>query len=229
MAGSFSGRTIAFEAVCGGSIPSPAATMPFFQDIPDFDVDEFIRWLGPRLVKTSGQDYAIAMHKEDPTDCSDRTEFFDWHSDGLYLPQPPRFVLLHCLDPGGGEVVTELASVDKVLNSLPLFGLRTLRRLRSHYIGHGGCFDHPILAGDNMLLASRGYISPLPGLSLDDIPSTRDIGEALAELYEELDAAAVPYEWAKGRTLIFEQRKFMHRRESRVIDRDRKLIRMWFS
>jgi alpha-ketoglutarate-dependent taurine dioxygenase len=80
------------------------------QDVPDFDVEELVRLLGPRIVQTSGQNYAIARHKEDPTDHSNRTTFFDWHCDGLYLPKPPRFALLHCLNPGNGQAKTELAN-----------------------------------------------------------------------------------------------------------------------
>src|SRR6266700_7432219 len=69
----------------------------FYQDVPDFDIEELVRLLGPRIVQTSGENYAIAMHKEDPTDHSNRTTFFDWHCDGLYLLKPPRSALLHCL------------------------------------------------------------------------------------------------------------------------------------
>lgn len=197
--------------------------------IPDFDVEEFVRLLGPRIVQTSGKNYAFAMHKEDPTDCSDRTEYFDWHSDGLYHVTPPRFVLLHCLDPGGGHVNTELADVGVVLSAIAPESLSTLSKLHSHYIGHGGRFSHPILTlCGGMLLASRGHVTA-PDLYLEDQPSIRDICDALADLYQHLDADAVPYRWKKGDTLIFDQRKFMHRRNSTVIDRDRKLIRMWFN
>ena len=198
------------------------------RDVPDFDVDEFARLLGPRIVQTSGKNYAFAMHKEDPTDCSDRTEYFDWHSDGLYHATPPRFVLLHCLDPGHGQVNTELADVKVVLAAMSPNSLRTLSKLHSHYVGHGGRFSHPILTGGGMLLASRGHVTA-PDLYLDQTPSIREIVEALTGLYQRLDDDAVPYKWEKGGTLIFDQRKFMHRRNSAVIDRDRKLIRMWFN
>src|SRR6267378_2173432 len=112
--------------------------------IPDFDVEEFVRLLGPRIVETSGKNYAFAMHKEDPTDCSDRTEYFDWHSDGLYHVTPPRFVLLHCLNPGSGTCQTDFVSVAEVLNWMQPEAIETLRKLRSWYIGHGGRFSHPI-------------------------------------------------------------------------------------
>jgi alpha-ketoglutarate-dependent taurine dioxygenase len=201
----------------------------FYQDVPDFDVEELVRLLGPRIVQTSGENYAIAMHKEDPTDHSNRTTFFDWHSDGLYLPKPPRFALLHCLNPGNGQAKTELANTNQVLTKLSPSSLRTLSKLRSHYIGDGGSFDHPILTSDGMLLASRGYVSPLLDLPFEDQPSIRDISETFSELYRHLDDSAVPYEWNTGGTLIFDQYQYMHRRNSAIIDRDRKLIRMWFT
>ncbi len=201
----------------------------FYQDVPDFDVEELVRLLGPRIVQTSGKNYSIATHKEDPNDHSNRTTFFDWHCDGLYLATPPRFALLHCLDPGNGQAKTELANTNQVLTKLSPSNLRTLSKLRSHYIGHGGSFDHPILTSDGMLLASRGYVSPLPDLPFEDQPSIRDLNEALSELYHHLDDSAVPYEWNMGGTLIFDQYQYMHRRNSGIIDRDRKLIRMWFT
>jgi alpha-ketoglutarate-dependent taurine dioxygenase len=203
--------------------------MPFYQNIHDFDVEEFVRLLGPRLVQTSGKNYAIAAHKEDPTDYSNRTNFFDWHCDGLYLQKPPRFALLHCLNPGNGQARTELAETSQVLSKLRPSSLRTLGKLRSHYIGHGGSFDHPILTSGGMLLASRGYVSPLPDLPFEDHPSIREINETLSELYDHLDDNAVPYQWNIGGTLIFDQYQYMHRRNSAIIDRDRKLIRLWFT
>jgi alpha-ketoglutarate-dependent taurine dioxygenase len=195
----------------------------------EFDIDEMVRLLGSRLVQTSGRDYAVAMHRDDPTDCSDRTEYFDWHSDGLYHARPPRYVLLHCLDPGDGKVNTEFAEMDYVLWMLRPSSYRTLLKLRSHYVGHGGTFDHPVIAIGGALLASRGYVSPLPGLSLEEIPSVRDIGVALSDLYDHLEGCAMPHEWRAGGTLIFDQYRYLHRRKSAVIDRERKLLRLWFN
>jgi alpha-ketoglutarate-dependent taurine dioxygenase len=217
-----SGTEELFEIIHSGALL-------FYRDVPDFDVEEFVLLLGPRIVQTSGKNYAIAMHKEDPTDYSNRTTFFDWHCDGLYLPKPPRFALLHCLHPGNGQAKTELANTNEVLTRLSPGSFRTLSKLRSHYIGHGGSFDHPILTSDGMLLASRGYVSPLLDLPFEDHPSIRDINEALSELYDHLDDSAVPYEWNMGGTLVFDQYQYMHRRKSETIDRDRKLIRMWFT
>ena len=201
----------------------------FYWNILDFDVEELVQLLGPRIIQTSGKNYAIAMHREDPTDCSDRTEYFDWHSDGLYHPTPPKFVLLHCLNSGNGQIHTDLADVQNVLAKLSPDRLQTLSRLCSHYIGHGGNFDHRILLNNKILLASRGYVSPLTYLPLEEQPSIRDIGEALSELYLYLDCSAVSYKWRAGDTLIFNQYQYLHRRNSAVIDRDRKLIRMWFT
>ncbi len=199
-----------------------------YRDIPGLDIDELARLLGPRLVQTSGKNYAFATHKEDPSDCSDRTEYFDWHSDGLYHARPPRFVFLHCIDPGAGQCKTELANVSKVLSLLNPSSLNTLLKLRSHYIGHGDSFDHPVLRTDGMLLASRGHVSALSDLPLAEVPTIRDTAAAWSDLYRHLDENAVSFVWLAGGTLIFDQRKYMHRRNSAVIDRARKLIRMWF-
>jgi alpha-ketoglutarate-dependent taurine dioxygenase len=200
-----------------------------YQNLLDFDVDELVRLLGPRIVQTSGQNYAIARHKEDPTDHSNRTTFFDWHCDGLYLTDPPKFAMLHCIDPGCGKARTEFAKTSDVLSQLDPTSLRTLGKLRSHYIGHGGIYNHPILSGGGMLLASRGYVSPLADLPFEDHPSIRDISNAISDLYDRLEENVFSHEWRKGDTLIFDQYQYMHRRQSEVIDRERKLIRMWFT
>lgn len=193
------------------------------------DPDELARLLGDRIVQTSGKNYAIAMHRDDPTDCSDRTEYFDWHSDGFYHARPPRFVLLHCLHPGNGHCNTEFANVETLLDSISEDSLYTLRSLRSHYIGHGGCFVHPISIGREMLLASRGYVSPLPDLPLENTPSIRDITSAFSDLYQRLGQIAYSSKWQKGDTFVFDQYKTLHRRTSRGVDKDRKLIRMWWT
>ncbi len=206
-----------------------AGSLHLYRNIPDFNPDQWVEWLGPRIVQTSGQNYAIAMHKDDPTDCSDRTEYFDWHSDGLYHPKPPRFVLLHCLNPGAGLVNTELAAVSLVLDQISEDSLNTLYKSRSNYIGHGGCFNHPIIKDGGILLASRGYISPPPDLYLEGQPTIRDTADAMSELYCLLDDNAIAYEWSAGDTLVFDQYRYLHRRNSQIIDKDRKLVRMWFN
>ena len=202
-----------------------------FRNIPDFDIEELIQLLGPRIVQTSGKDYAIAMHKENPSDYSDRTEYFDWHSDGLYhvVRKPPQFVLLHCLNKGTQDIKTELTDTATILNKLSFQNIQILGKLQSIYIGHNGSFTHPILNTLGMLLASRGYISPLSEISIESQPSIRNITETLTELYYLLDMHAVPYIWNIGDTLIFDQYRYMHRRNSASIDRNRKLIRMWFN
>src|SRR6266850_6625905 len=89
-----------------------------YQNIPDFDADQVAALLGPRLMASRGQPYAIAQHRDDPSDCSERTEYFDWHSDGLYVMRPPHYVILHCLDPGAGLISTDLANVKEVLSKI---------------------------------------------------------------------------------------------------------------
>ena len=200
-----------------------------YQNVSDFDAGRVAAWLGPRLVQTSGHDYAVAQHKDDPSDCSDRTEYFDWHSDGLYYPQPPKYVLLHCLDAGHGLIKTELVNIHEIILRLHPSNQYVLGKLQSRYIGHGGSFVHPIISLKGMLLASRGVIETLPGLSLHEQPSIREITEVMANLYELFDTLAVPYNWSSGDTLIFNQYQYLHRRNSNTIDKDRKLIRMWFT
>lgn len=206
-----------------------ANTAVAYRNTPDFAIDKVVKWLGRRIVQTSGQDYAIAQHKDDPTDCSDRTEYFDWHSDGLYFPVPPKYVLLHCLDAGHGAAKTELANIHEILLRLHPSSQYVLGKLQSRYVGHGGSYVHPIISLKGMLLASRGVIETLPGLSLNEQPSIREITEVMANLYELLDTMAMPYDWSMGDTLIFNQYQYLHRRNSNVIDKDRKLIRLWFN
>ncbi len=200
-----------------------------FSNIPDFDADSLAHWLGRRIVPTSGLPYAIAQHRDDPSNFSDRTEYFDWHSDGLYKIHPPRYVLLHCCDAGVESIPTEVVSIKACLDKISEDSLYTLGKLCSYYIGHNGNFIHPILSLKGMLLASRGFIIPLSGLSLLEQPSIRDISATLTEVYQLLDANAVPYHWKTGDTLVFDQYQYLHRRNSSVIDKQRKLIRMWFT
>jgi len=194
-----------------------------FDNTLDFDPDYFVKLLGDRIVLSGDKPYTIAEHKEDPTDCSERTEYFDWHSDGMYHYKPPKYVLLHCLDPGKEKITTDLSTTKFFLHR------DILKKLRSHYVGHGGNFDHPIISDDGILLASRGYVSSLPNLPLEEQPTVRDISENLYWLFNYLDSYAIRYKWKAGDTLIFNQYQYLHRRNSNAIDKDRKLIRMWFT
>lgn len=214
---------VLFEAIKSGT--------PLFwgTNLSGLDADKLARLLGPRLVQTSGKNYAVAMHRDDPANFSDRTDYFDWHSDGLYHAKPPRFVLLHCLDPGKAGIGTELADAHSALSDIPLSSLRTLRKLRSYYVGRILSFDHPILQPEGMLLASRGHASALPDLQLEGYPTIREIAVAFSDLYRALDKRAIAYTWRPGATLVFDQYRYMHRRNSAVIDRERKLLRMWFT
>jgi len=202
---------------------------PFYCNLPDFDPNKWATILSKHIKQTTGLDYTIAMHQDNPNDYSNRTEYFDWHSDGLYHPVPPQYVLLHCLDAGCGLAETELSHVVEVQYLLSQKHLNTVDKLQSHYIGHNGIYAHPLFNIKGMLLASRGHVSALPGLSLHEQPSIREITDALQALYIALDKCAVPYSWSAGDTLIFDQYQYIHRRNSNVIDKDRKLIRMWFT
>ena len=200
-----------------------------FLSVPDLDVDEVVRLLGTRIVQTKGKAYAIAEHRDDLTDCSDRTEFFDWHSDGLYHSQPPRRVLLYCLDPGHGGVKTEVADTDCVLSALPEEDYHVLTKLRCNYVSHEGVHSHPMVADGALMLASRGYPTPSPSLPLEATPSIREITKALSSLYQTLDHYAIRQEWHQGDVLIFDQHRYLHRRTGGPVDHRRKLIRMWFN
>jgi alpha-ketoglutarate-dependent taurine dioxygenase len=200
-----------------------------FQSISDFDADKFVSLVGNGIVKTKDKDYEIIMEGDDPTDFSNRTQYFHWHSDGLYREIPPRFVLFHCLHPGNGKAMTELASVRCVFSAMSPANVAILKKLNTWYIGHMGMFYHKMISRDGVLLASRGYQAPLAELELENVPEYYDIVAAMTDFYNQLEKHAVSFHWSKGNTLVFNQRLYLHRRNSAVTDYDRKLVRMWFN
>lgn len=197
-------------------------------DEPNFRLEDVINKLGRRIVNSGDAEYSIVSERNHPTDCSGQTGYFDWHSDGLYHKEPPRYVMLHCIDPGASQCPTELSETKTALSQMRHSHVMTLSKLRTHYVGRQKTYVHDIMSDNGMLLASRGHVSPMEGMGLKDQPTVREITSAMTGLYTMLDNFAGPVWWKKGRTLVFDQYQYLHRRNSKVIDPNRKLIRLWF-
>ncbi|CAN0090514.1 unnamed protein product, partial [Phaeothamnion confervicola] len=62
--------------------------------------------------------FSTVRHGSDPLDQSARTEHFDFHTDGLYLNEPPHYCALHCINAGKHSASTVFVDSREVLASL---------------------------------------------------------------------------------------------------------------
>lgn len=90
----------------------------------DIGIEEEL--LGPALMHLR-YDPAKAQKSNSPAYFT--ADFFPLHTDVSYVPNPPRFLLMHCVhsDPGGGGV-NFLADCDKALAALPVTEQAVIRR-----------------------------------------------------------------------------------------------------
>jgi alpha-ketoglutarate-dependent taurine dioxygenase len=205
--------------------------------VPDFNPDEFLQLLGNRIVPTlTGCPYKTIQDESNDNapesallEPTKTTAFFDWHIDGLYYTSPPQHTLLYCKDPGHGDTTTDLASTQEVLDKLSPEVRKTLSSMQMNYIHNNNHKSiRPFLFGESFLLSTRGFLEP--NVEPKYMPSLRSIGEALVVLYETLDRTiTLSHQWQKGEVLVWDNHKYIHRRNGHKLDPNRKIIRMWFN
>lgn len=189
-----------------------------------------------RLSGCSDGDYSIVQNQESRVDFSQKGGFFDLHQDGLQNDKVPDVGILFCANPGEGanptvfcdtlEIVERLAEDEHVL--------ATLKSLQFVYIDKSGREQiHPFLAVHSLTgkpflnLGSRGYLKQR---SVDQAPSIRDISNLLNRVFELADNATfLEHSWQKGDLIVWDNRRLLHGRGWRTIDRERKLVRVLLS
>ncbi|SRR5260370_849737 len=71
---------------------------------------------------------------------------FPFHTEAAYLPTPPRFLLLYCVDPGDGGRPTVLLDGRKLLSRMPSHhrqGTWLVRAGRRPFLTHALCVNPP--------------------------------------------------------------------------------------
>jgi alpha-ketoglutarate-dependent taurine dioxygenase len=166
-------------------------------------------------------------------DFSRQTGFFDYHTDGLYLAQPPEAVLLHCVSTGASANPTVLADTVDAISRLPNADLRVLRQLDLVYIASTGeRHSRPLIEDSSgrmtASLASRGYVAQSPRVSSP--PTMREIAAAMSALFVALESAVIlEHEWAVGDVLVFDNHRLVHARRGLPGDVERVLLRAWIA
>lgn len=200
---------------------------------PTFDPDVFADKLGERIALTSGKRWTIVEQSLDPKDLQDasrQTTFLDWHVDGSYHHPPPRYVLLHCIDPGHSNGSTQFADGHVIFSKLPRDVILVLSKLQMNYVGRSGVHAHePILSLAWITICARGYVEPI-SKELSEVPSLRETARATSMLFDAMDdSICLDHHWKKYDNIIFDQRRIIHRRMTSAEDRQRKLYRMWWN
>lgn len=184
-------------------------------------------------------DYSMVAPGGAPGDFSRTGKEFDYHSDGLYLKELPRFVLLHCINAGAGICTTDLSDTTVAYQSLSETNKQIAQQLEGVYIGRTGeeyarpivCL-HPLTGRETLAFPSRGYFRPL-GMNpaKGGHLTIRDIAEfTLALLHALDDATILRHSWTQSDILVFDNLRYIHARRcaGRLEDTTRRLHRLWF-
>ena len=194
-----------------------------------FDPEALLARLKHRSVPTSEGAYSIVEDIGRPTtDFSKHSRFFDWHTDGLYHDPPPRWTVLHCIDPGDGEITTEVADALAAIRHVPAEHARILEKLATVYVGRDGKRHARKIVGPTWVhLASRGFVTS--SVPVEDFPSLRESADAVQAFIAALDRGERHVQkWQAGDVLVFDNHRHLHRRVGIAPDPKRRLTRMWF-
>lgn len=137
-----------------------------------------------------------------------------WHMDMAHRPLPARFVLLSCVDAGERECATELLEWRQLLENNDLATAASEPMLvRS---GRVAFFATMLDAGRRFLRYDPACISGL----------TDEGRSLLAKIGRTPCTATHRMRWRPGRTLIFDNWRFLHRRADASHSRQRTLLRI---
>jgi hypothetical protein len=136
-----------------------------------------------------------------------------WHMDMAHRPSPARFILLSCMDPGERPCATELLNWRQLLSSEQL----TLSSEAPVLVRSGrASFYTTMLDGQQRFLRH----DPTCITALTD--EGRALQAQIAAASERVHAA----HWQAGRTLIFDNWRFLHRRSDASHSPSRALLRI---
>ena len=190
------------------------------------------------IIPSADGDISTVYESGDSTDYSRQSGNFDLHKDGLYCTTPPDFVLLFCAEAGRGDsptVVIDTRPIVRRIEERP--ELRVLKYAELVYRGKDGnehprrlVEPHPLTGWPILNLGARAYVRPLKGESNEVVPTLREITRAMNEVFRLLDDAKVlRHFWKKDDFLLIDNHTFVHGREAKSVDHQRKLLRVWLS
>jgi alpha-ketoglutarate-dependent taurine dioxygenase len=208
----------------------------------NFDVTKFLSLVASSslyVVSTNDGPYSIVKETGNYDDFSQRTDRFDWHTDGLYYEKVPEYVILYCDNPGNGSTPTVFTDTRAVVSNLmETQAFNILNQLETVYIDKAGELfsralleKHPITQNLIINLGSRVYLRPIVDVTQISLtPSLRDMLTASQTLLKEIDSHIVlRHNWKMNDLIIFDNNTFLHGREAQTADPARTLLRIWLS
>lgn len=205
-----------------------------------FDSQQFLRNIkraGLVIVPSMDGPISIVQDGDDPKDFSRQSGAFPLHTDGLYYPRVPEFLLLFCENPGEGNTPT------LVSDTRPLVRQYEVRRtvlsdLDLVYVGRDGrCFPrplverHPITYEPIMNLGARAFLRLKEGRHrYAGLTRNRAARLAIALRRRLEQSVSLRHFWAAGDALILDNNSYVHGREAAEgRDPRRRLIRVWMN
>lgn len=216
----------------------------------DLDPAAFIGSLSVsnELVSVSSSDGAVSHVRENPVasaaDNSASSRYFSPHSDGIYLPEVPGIVVLHCVDPGSSGIPTVFVDTKDIIGALADHErLEDAKDYEFIFRNKQGLdFARPLIevsptTGEPVMNSAIAT----PQCLLHPVAAsgkTQEDADALSSLLEEIVTEEVPIEshtWQRDDAVVFDNVRLIHGRglsEHKFLqtsDVQRHLHRIWLA
>jgi alpha-ketoglutarate-dependent taurine dioxygenase len=201
-----------------------------------FDPESFVADSSSQLryysvAPSSDGTISVIQGHQEGRDKSQRSDSFDYHTDGVYRPQPPALFMLACENPGTANTSTVFLDSRRVVRELTDY-LPILGQLQFTYTDKRGVDrsrpmlePHPLTGELVMHSVTLGHAEPL---STARNVKQSAIDEAMLALDSTLRSLP-PYRhsWKQGDVVIADNQAYLHARVASAPDPLRKLGRVW--
>lgn len=169
-------------------------------------------------------------------DLSRSSRRFVFHTDGPYYREPPRYVILHCVDPGqeNSGIASVLQDTRPIIKQFSRQQVDVLRQIDFIYHGRKGNRTRrnliEVAAGGSDLVSNfggKGHLELVPSSDIDFF-TWMSIASEFFKKISNSKYGFVRHRYKKFDTLVFDNHIFLHGRENpkEIVDCDRKLYRI---
>lgn len=177
------------------------------QAIGSIDTGIDIELIGPLVMELSYDPHKI-HHNQRPAYYT--SEFFPIHTDLSYVRNPPRFILMQCVQPAGeGEGLTLLSDCSIAFANLP-------ERFKNILSQERFCFSYPpncpVGETEDLAVYQRMENKEIWRFRLDSMTYDDEFSEAVRAFHGSLNAITIKILLKRGDLLIVDNHRMVHGR-----------------